>query len=401
MRSARLLVFVGAIGAVIGCASMGLRVGDGAARPAWELPPPAVAEAPVVTPGALHRTVLENGMRVLVLEDRRLPRAVIGIAFRRGEASVPIERAGLAAFTAELMKRGAGDRDALALAEYVDEIGASLGVSAGWDSLSVDVTGLSRDLDRLFEILSDVTLSPRFEKAEADRARDEQLASIERSKDDPATLAGWYMAQAVYPSHRFGSPLGGTPETVARFDEVAARALHAQLAIPNDAILYASGDVSIDDITARARRAFAAWQPGEILDPGAAPPAQAPAARKILIVNRPDLVQARIAVSHEGIARADDDRIPTAIMNSVLGGGGFSSRLFSRLRADEGPLCAGPPGPSACRPSRACRRCAAHWIWCSRRSRACTPSPRASKSSPGRGPWRWDTSRWDSRRRPP
>jgi zinc protease len=340
MRRARPSLFVLALAwatvGLLGCASIAERVGSGAARPAWELPPPPVSEAPVVQPGTLHRAALENGLRVMVLEDRRLPRAVLGVTFRRGEASVSRERAGLASFTAELMKRGAGDRDALAFAEYVDEIGASLAVGADWDSLSVGVTGLSRDLDRLFEILSEVVLAPRFEQAEADRARAEKLAAIERAKDDPSTLSSWYMAEAVYPEHRFGLPIGGTPETVARFDETAARALHAQLVFPNDAVLYASGDVSVEDILARARAAFGAWQPGTPVDAGSAPPAQTPAARKILIVNRPDLVQARIAVSHEGIARTDDDRVATGLMASVLGGGGFSSRLFSRLRADEG-----------------------------------------------------------------
>lgn len=322
--------------APLGCASIAQLAGFGAARPAWELPAPPAPEEPVVQPGRLHRASLENGLRVLVLEDRRLPRAVLGVAVRRGEAALPRERAGLASFTAELMKRGAGERDALAFAEYVDEIGASLSVGADWDSLSVGVTGLSRDLDRLFEILADAVLAPRFEKAEADRARAEMLAAIERAKDDPATLSRWYMAEAVYPDHRFGLPIGGTPETVARFDEAAARTLHAQLLLPNDAVLFASGDVSVDDILARARAAFGAWEAGAPLDAGSAPPAQTPGARKILIVDRPDLVQARIAISHEGISRTDDDRIATGLMASVLGGGGFSSRLFSRLRADEG-----------------------------------------------------------------
>ena len=128
----------------------------GGDRPAWELPPPPVREAPVVRPGSLHRAVLENGMHILVIEDRRLPRVELGMTFRRGELSVPRAQAGLAPFTAELLKRGADDLDALAFAESVDEIGASFGTGVDWDSLSIGVAGLSRDLDRLFEIMQDV-----------------------------------------------------------------------------------------------------------------------------------------------------------------------------------------------------------------------------------------------------
>jgi zinc protease len=311
-------------------------LGAGGPRPAWELPPPPAREAPIVQPGSLQRAALDSGLQVLVLEDRRLPRAVLGVTFRRGASSEPLEHAGLASFTAELMKRGAGHRDALAFAEYVDEIGASFGVSAGWDSLTVGVAGLSRDLDRLFAILADAVMAPRFEPAEAERARSEQLAAIVRAKDDPGTLASWHAAAAVYPGHRFGSPLSGTAESVERLDAEVARTFHAQLSLPNNAILFASGDVSAADILERVRAAFADWQPGTIPEVGPPPPARAPEAREIVIVDRPDLVQARIAIYHEGIARTDADRIATSLMNSVIGGGGFSSRLMGVLRSDEG-----------------------------------------------------------------
>ena len=331
MKPARLVALAPC--ALLACAPLGL----GGPRPAWELPPPPPArEAPIVQPGSLQRVELENGLRVLVLEDRRLPRAVLGMAFRRGESSIAPERAGLASFTAELMERGAGDRDALAFAEYVDEIGASFAVSAGWDSLEVGVVGLSRDLDRIFAILADAVLVPRFERAEAERARSERLAAIERAKDDPGTLASWHASAAVYSGHRFALPLGGTSESVEGLDAAAAREFHAQVSLPNNAILFASGDVSAADIQARARAAFEGWQPGPVPDIGSPPPARAPEAREIVIVNRPDLVQARIAISHEGIARADADRIATSLMNSVIGGGGFSSRLMGILRSDEG-----------------------------------------------------------------
>jgi zinc protease len=135
-------------------------------KPAWERLPPPARDAPVVQDGSLQRADLDNGLEVLVLEDRRLPRVALGVTVRRGAAIVGNEQAGLAAFSAELMRRGAGGRDALALAQAVDEIGASLRVGSDWDEMSVWVTGLSRDLDRLLEILADVALRPRFETRE-------------------------------------------------------------------------------------------------------------------------------------------------------------------------------------------------------------------------------------------
>jgi predicted Zn-dependent peptidase len=295
-----------------------------------------VIDAPVVQPGALERAELENGLRILVLEDHRLPRMALSLTVRRGEASLPPERAGLASFTAELMKRGAGNRNALALASAVDELGASLGVSAGWDSMGAGVAGLSRDEDTLFEILADVVLRPRFEPREALRARDERLAQLEQAKDDPGTLIGWYGARMLYFGHRFGVPAEGTPQSVARFDAALARDLQRRLFVPNDAILAAVGDVDAKDVIERARRAFGTWPRGPVLPPGDPPPAEVPPGRRVLIVDRPELVQARILIAHEGISRTDPERIPASLLNSVVGGSGFSSRMMARVRSEAG-----------------------------------------------------------------
>ena len=305
-------------------------------RPIWERPPPPSRDGPVVQPGSLHRTDLDNGLRVLVLEDRRLPRVSVGVTFRRGEAIVELAKAGLAPFTAELMKRGAGSRDALALARAVDEIGASLSVAAGWDSMSVGVAGLSRDLDRLLEILADVVLRPRFERAEARKARGEQLALLEKQKDDPRTLVRWQVARVLYPEHRYGLPFEGTPASVTRLDARAARAFQRRVMLPNDAILFASGDVSAADLLERAGRLFGAWKPANVPEVGPTVPDPTPPGRRVVVVDRPDLVQAHITLAHEGISRTDPERIAAALMNSVLGGSGFSSRLMARVRADAG-----------------------------------------------------------------
>ncbi|MCZ6782792.1 MAG: pitrilysin family protein [Proteobacteria bacterium] len=305
---------------------------------AWDQPPPPPAVAPVVPPGALTRSDLENGLRILVLEDRRLPLATVGVTLRRGAALVERSEAGLAQYTAELMKRGAGDRDALALARSVDRIGATLDVAVDWDSMTVVVSGLSRDLDRLMDVLADVVLRPRFDLGEGVKARDEKLAALGRAADDPGTLVGWHFARVLYPEHRYGLPLTGTPESVATLDAGSARAFHRRVFVPGNSIFSAVGDVDAQDLVRRARDAFgpAAWAAAEVPPPAAPAPAVLPPARRIVVVDRPDLVQSRIVVGHEGIERTYEERVPADLMNKVLGGSGFASRLMQRVRSDEG-----------------------------------------------------------------
>jgi len=318
-----------ALGALLGCANP-------FARPAWERPPPLAVDAPVVPEAVLHRAELGNGMHILVLEDHRLPRVALGVTVRRGSASEPPGEAGLALYMAEVMERGAGSRDALALAEAVERLGARFAVSSGWDSTTVALAGLSRDQGELFGILGDAVRRPRFDAQEARRARDETLAALEQAKDDPETLAAWSFARAVYAGHRYGIPREGVRESALRFDAKAARGLHARLFVPNDAILWASGDVDPESFMTRAREVFGAWKQGPVADPGLPPPDPAPAQRRVLVVDRPDLEQARIVLGHEGIAREDPERIAVALMNDVLGGGGFSSRLMDTLRSQAG-----------------------------------------------------------------
>jgi len=302
----------------------------------WREPAPAIETGPVVEPARLHVSTLPNGLRMMVLEDHRLPRFGLGVVVRRGAASETPAQAGLATFLADLVERGAGDRDALALAEAVDGLGASFGASADWDTIGVHVGGLTRDLDALFPILADLVLRPRLEPGEAQKVRAESLASLERAKDQPRTLAAWHLARAVYGDHRYGFPLAGTPETVASLDAEQARAFHESLFRPGNAILYASGDVDPADLVRRAEAAFGAWPAAPVPDPGPAPPLESPAARRIVVVDRPDLAQTQIVLAHEGITRTDPDRIAAVLMNSTLGGGGFSSRLMTVVREREG-----------------------------------------------------------------
>jgi zinc protease len=329
---APLAAFAVSIGLLLGC-SGGKPFGH---TPAWELPPPPPKVAPIVQPGSLTRFRLDNGLETLILEDRRLPMVTLSISVRRGAGAVDPSLAGIAELTAELMNRGAGEMDALTLAKTVDDMGASLSISASWDSMSVTVSGLTRDADALAKILRDVALHPRLAATEAEKARAEQLAGLEAAKDNPAQLASWHAMAALYPDHRYGMPLDGTPETVAKLDAADARRLHDAYFVPGNAILSVSGSVDAAEWSERAKSLFGDWPTGEVDATTPESPSPTPVARRIVIVDKPDLVQARIILAHEGIARTDDRRIAAALLNDTLGGSGFSSRLMKKLRSDEG-----------------------------------------------------------------
>ena len=319
-----------------GVAALVMLLACAGAPPAWKQPLPPVREGPVVDSSRLHRSRLDNGLELVVLEDKRVPRAGFALTARRGAGLVPPREAGLAVFAAELLERGAGSRDALALAEAVDTLGASFSSSAGWDSSSVSLSGLSRDTAALIGILSDVVLRPRFESGEVARARSELLAALEGAKDEPRSVAGRAFAALLYPGHRYGLPLEGAPETLAELGPEDVRAFHARVFTPGNAIFSAWGDVDPADIRARVEAAFGGWEPVQLPEPGPPPPHPAPPERRVVVVDFPDRGQAQILIGHEGIAYHDPERLAAILMNTDLGRGGFISRLMTRVRAEAG-----------------------------------------------------------------
>lgn len=304
--------------------------------PAWEQPPPPPAEGPIVEAGALHRMKLDNGLELLLLEDHRLPRISLGLELRRGAGSVSPDQAGLAAIATEVLQRGAGARDGLALAKVVEDAGASLSASAGWDTTGISLGGLASDRALLMEILGDVSLRPRFDSGEFAKAVAEHQAGLVAAQDDPSTLIRWYVLKALYPGHRYGLPRSGTAETVASLSVADARAYWTARFVPENTIFWAVGDFDPEALAAEVEGLF-----GELPTKAApaatpAPPARTPEARRVIVVDKPELGQARIIVAHEGIARTESRRIPIDLMNDALGGSGFSSRLMIRVRANEG-----------------------------------------------------------------
>ena len=329
MRRLLIAVLLVAFGA--GCQSLG----DGSADAfLWDFPAPLAADVAVVDPARLHRFELSNGLRVLVLEDRKLPAIDMGLTVPRGIAIEAPDEAGIANFTAELMQRGAGGRDALALAQAVDSLGGSMSVGAGWDSMDASVGGLSRDRAALFEVLADVVQRPTLDSGEAARVRAAQLARLRQAGDDPGTLVAWTFFETLYSGLRAGLPSSGTEASVSGLTAADAAAFHTRVFTPDRAILWAAGDVLAEDFKKEAEAAFGSWSGPKLAPPASALPETG--RRRVIVVDRPELGQAQIAIGHDGIARTHEDRLELQMVNTVLGAAGFSSRLMASVRAEEG-----------------------------------------------------------------
>ena len=295
-------------------------------------PPEAGATRDVTFPDYFE-TVLPNGLKVIVYEEPFLPMVSMNLVFRggaSGDGSLP----GLASLTAETLTKGTPERGATRIVEEIESLGGSIGSGAGWDSLSIGVGILSRNLEQALEVMADVVRNANYPEDEIERVREQRLAMILQQKSNPSALAYLGLCRAIYPAHPYGESSDGSESAVraVRRDDMAA--FHASRCLPNNAVLIAVGDVSPARLLPMIDRRFGDWEaaePSVQLQQEVVPVKQ----RVVHVVDRPSAVQSSILVGHSGIPRNHEDFIPVHVLNTLLGGY-FGSRLNLNLREDKG-----------------------------------------------------------------
>jgi zinc protease len=308
-----------------------------AAEPPDRSAPPRPGPAPAYQVAAPERALLSNGLPVLILPSHEVPLADVLLVVRCGAAADPADLPGLAAWTAAMLDEGAGGRDALALADAVDGLGARLTTGATWDSSVASLHVPVARLELGLELLGDVALRPTFLEEEWDRLREERRTAFVQDRDDPATLARLASARAVFgPTHRYGIALEGTPGSLERAQLADLRRFHRAYYRPDHAFLVVAGDVTRDTLLPLLERRFGSWKAeGRVVPPPALPPPPSRQGRDVVIVDKPGSSQSVLSAVHEAPAGLRPLDPENAVMNTLLGGS-FSSRLNANLREEHG-----------------------------------------------------------------
>jgi zinc protease len=296
-------------------------------------PPPPGAPLPATLPTPVERT-LANGLRVIVARTGGPPIVSADLSIERGAATDPAGLAGLTSITANLLPEGTNTRSAVEIAAAVEAQGGTLSAEAGYDQVSVSLSGLSTTLDRALPILAEVVRHPAFDQAELDRLRKEQLDALSVSLEDPSTLANLVMSRAVFGDGPYGRPADGAPASLKRIDLDEVKAQYRRLFRPDDAVLVLTGDIEPEAAFALAEKAFGDWaRPASPLP--AAPASGVATAPRVIVVDLPGTGQAAVALGGRTIARSDPDYYAVEVADAVLGGG-YSARLNEEIRVKRG-----------------------------------------------------------------
>jgi zinc protease len=279
----------------------------------------------------IFRTVLPNGMRLVVAEDHELPLVAITAFVGVGTAQDPPGQLGLAQLTADALLRGAGRWNAPALARAVEDLGGTIEVEAGYDATILAADFLAEDATAGIDLVRAVLRQPRLERGEIRRARDELVGQLVSDLEEPSTMASQCLGALLYGVHPYGRPPGGLPETVEELGAGDVRGFYARWYHPNNTTLTLVGDVRAAEVIEALRAAFGDWKAEPAAMPVRSGPPQPLASRRILLVDKPDASQSQIRLAGVAMRRADRDLLPAQVANTILGGG-FSSILIDELR---------------------------------------------------------------------
>ncbi len=297
-------------------------------------PPAAGAPKPVKLP-PVQRMALANGLTVSLVETREVPTVEIVLAVRAGGSADPLNRTGVAAMAAEMLDEATAGRDALAIADALDLLGADLRTSCGWDASLVRLHVPVARLPAALPVFAEVALRPSFRPRDLERLRREALTALLQSRDEPREIAAYALAKAVFgDGHRYGLPLTGDAASLQALKVSELRTFHTKYYRPENAALIAVGAIDAATLLPQLEKTFSTWQKGG--QPTAPIPDAAPTyGRQLWLVDRPGAAQSVIRIGRVGPSRTTPDYHALLVMNT-LHGGSFTSRLNDNLREQKG-----------------------------------------------------------------
>jgi zinc protease len=280
--------------------------------------------------------VLDNGLAVLILEDRRFPTVQVQLQIGgAGPIHEPADRAGRASLTAQMLAEGTETRTSEQLAREIETLGAEISASSPFGSTdaSISASGLSDNFDAWFALVADVLLHPSFPADEFAKLVSRTKAQLRQQRASAGFLSQEQFQRAVFGGHP-AAVVSASEASLAAIAPDQLREWHRERYVPQRAVLGVAGDVRAADLVPRLNRLLAAWKPSGGKEAWPARP-EPPAAGRRIVVDRPASVQSRIVLGGPALDRRDPDYIPLTVMNRVLGGGS-ASRLFLNLREEKG-----------------------------------------------------------------
>ena len=292
----------------------------------------AVQPRPTTTePRDIHREILPNSLIVLSEEMHHIRSISIGIWMKTGSRDETAELNGISHFTEHMVFKGTSSRSARDIARQVDSIGGNMDAFTGKETICFNIKVLDEHLPIALDILSDLVLNPVFAEKDISREKGVILEEIKMDEDNPDYLVHEIFTQNFWKDHPLGKPILGTKETVRSFEQEKLFDFYRHRFVPNNMIISAAGNLNHERFMNLIKERFVGLQsvPNGFHQPA---PAVTP---RIITRNKKSLEQVQLCLGVPSHPISHEKRYVSYVLNTVLGGG-MSSRLFQKIREDQG-----------------------------------------------------------------
>lgn len=282
-----------------------------------------------------QRIQLRNGAVLLLMERRDVPLVTFSALLRGGSAVDAPGKSGTASVLAELLERGAGQRDAFAFADAIAAVGGSIQVAADVESIAINGSFLANDEALMVELLSDMLQRPALPAAEFENVRARQIDFLRAAKDTELnSLAPIYGAAQLFGPHPYGRPIDGSEASLAALTHNDVLEYYQQQFGADRLILAVAGDFRTAIMRRLLTQALSSWRKAPTRLPTI--PAPAPVRqRSVLLIDAPESAQSYFWLGNVGVARSDPRRAALDVINTLFGGR-FTSMLNTELRIRSG-----------------------------------------------------------------
>jgi zinc protease len=281
----------------------------------------------------ITEVVSPGGIKAWLVEERSIPIVSMKVAWQGGASLDPKEKAGLAHLAASTMDEGSGDLDSIAFQERLSDLAIQLKFNAGKDTFSGTLKTLSANKKEAFRLFGMAITDPRFDEEPVERIRAQILTSLNQKLSNPNSLAGRAWFRLAFGDHPYSQPSEGTIETMSAVT-IADLADFAKGRLAKDnMVIGVVGDIGKEELASLLDKTF-----GELPDKATAPavPDTEPLQEAAVQIIDQNIPQSAVIFGGQGIKRDDPDYYAAYVLNYVLGGGSFESRLTDEIREKRG-----------------------------------------------------------------
>ncbi len=279
---------------------------------------------------------LQNGLKILGIENREVPLVTFNIVIQGGLLMDDPEKTGVASLTGELMNKGTLNKTPAELEEAIEELGAGIRISSGRETFTFSVNCLARNWDKVLLLLEEMMFEPRWDEEEFKIAVERTRNSLEQQKSNPGSIASNLFSKLIYgEGHILSNNPEGTEESLNRITLEDLKYYYQRIFTPLGARMHVVGAVDPETVVSSLTRIGERWRGERVTLPEYAMP-ERPEKPDIHFYDIPDAKQSVIYIGYPALAATHPDYYPAEVMNYILGGGGFASRLTQVLRQEKG-----------------------------------------------------------------